>query len=226
MPLALWLLMGRWLREASTCAGGRVVAAAHLAMRLVDDRHAESLLDGKSLFEEGEGLLAAAPGVMAAVAVDEDGLQRQAGALSDQSREGAEMIVQLVGCAILVSTGFRIDVAAGGVNLADEREAVLLQKGAELGLVRPPRRSDDLDGRESFGLDPAEEGIPLFRVSSLVHAPEGFRELQLWHEKSHPCPVPAVPRFVMSVGLRAFLATSQKSNFLGCHDLVRHGKRR
>lgn len=75
------------------------------------------------------------------------------------------------------------DVAAGCVDLADQREPVLRQERGEERWVRAPRQSDRLDAVEALGFDPGEESIPLAGVCSLVDAPQRLSDLQGGHAR-------------------------------------------
>ena len=73
------------------------------------------------------------------------------------------------------------DVAAGCVDLADQREPVLCEERGEERRVRAPRQSDRLDAVEALGFDPGEESIPLAGVCSLVDAPQRLSDLEGGH---------------------------------------------
>eukprot|EP00966_Prymnesium_polylepis_P082868 1919121-Prymnesium_polylepis.1 len=79
--------------------------------------------------------------------------------------------MQLVGDAVLVLAVGRL-TAAGRVNLAHQRQPVLVEQRAEELLVLAPRRRDRLDRVKALALDPLEERVPAGRVVGVLDAPE------------------------------------------------------
>jgi len=145
-------------------------------VRLVHDRHAERRFDLERLLEEGERLVAAAPRIVARVRVDEHGLERQAGALGRQLDERGKVVVHLVGRAVDVFAGRRVNVTAGRVDLADEAQPGRLHCRAET--LLPPHGSDRLDGLEALRLDARKQRRPARRVVGSLDAPERLAQLE------------------------------------------------